>query len=625
MATGTSETTPHRFPSRLHDKRLFGDPILNLHRFSFVIALLCLFISTSVSAAPLDKAANKKIDEAINVHYLGTDFDKAVAVLEGTVEACGAKCSDSVLARAYMYMGIVKGAGLGDNAGAEEAFATALSLDPEVKLDKDLATDELVESFESAGGDASKSAAPPSTEVAAPDVSSDGLTCTPDVLEIQVRRPIAVTCRGSQPATKAVVHYKEFGAPSYTQIPLALTGSDWLATIPCSATALQGELAWYVVTSGSGGPVETYGSEGEPNVLQIVATTTEPPPNHPGKPAPAVCADVEDCPEEMRGTPTCPNVEAPTSRGDKAWGAGCKQHQECEQGLFCLSGSCESPPSCETGADCNSGICEDFLCKIFEDEDPGGGASGDGPENFLSVGFGLDLSSISGDYVCNPYPTARQADGSDIPLAEPSGFTCFVGGQEYYSNPYSNAANSGSVPSTLATGTMRVFLSYEHVFAGHFGAEVQAGVAFNGSPKSGIGQLIHAAGFGKYWFTGTGEGLKLYGALGGGLGQVDANESIAVLEEGEQVNPSPVGQDVNNPASGAYRSQWYAYCPNNTPPCPITPVQAYKSLGQGFIGLGLGAMYNLGSIAFDIRLLGKYMVPASGVVLQPTGSVVLPF
>jgi hypothetical protein len=199
----------------------------------FFALLFCLAVSSTANAAPLDKAANKKIDEAINTHYLGTDFQKAIGVLEGTVEACGEKCSSAVLARAYMYIGIVRGAGLQDKAGAEEAFATALALDPNVTLDKDLATDELVELFESSGGGSIESAAPQeSEEPSAIAISGgDGLECEPIVAELEVRRPVPVSCRGSQPATKAVLYYKEFGAPSYSKVTMSLSGSDQVVLV----------------------------------------------------------------------------------------------------------------------------------------------------------------------------------------------------------------------------------------------------------------------------------------------------------------------------------------------------------------------------------------------------------
>ena len=66
------------------------NPKLNLR-----IALIILLTTFSFSAfgAPKDGAALKKIDEAINVHYLATEFDKAEAMLLGVIKACGTGCS----------------------------------------------------------------------------------------------------------------------------------------------------------------------------------------------------------------------------------------------------------------------------------------------------------------------------------------------------------------------------------------------------------------------------------------------------------------------------------------------------------------------------------------------------
>src|SRR6185295_14288488 len=98
-------------------------------------------------AAPRDAAANQKIDEAINTHYLATEFDKAEALLKGVLEACEDRCSPNVKARAWMYVGIVRGSGRQDIAGAQDAFQQGLALDPTVKLDDALATPAVRSAF----------------------------------------------------------------------------------------------------------------------------------------------------------------------------------------------------------------------------------------------------------------------------------------------------------------------------------------------------------------------------------------------------------------------------------------------------------------------------------------------
>ena len=88
------------------------------------LALLALFFALlfpqpAAAQFTRDAAANRKIDEAINTHYLATDFDKAEGVLAGTVKACEDKCSPQTLARAWMYIGIVRGSGKSNIAGAK--------------------------------------------------------------------------------------------------------------------------------------------------------------------------------------------------------------------------------------------------------------------------------------------------------------------------------------------------------------------------------------------------------------------------------------------------------------------------------------------------------------------------
>jgi hypothetical protein len=88
---------------------------------------------------PRDNAANKKIEEAINEHYVVLDFDKAEGVLTGTILACETKCRPATIARAWMYVGVVRGAGKHDRSSAFDAFSNALRVDQAVALDTALA------------------------------------------------------------------------------------------------------------------------------------------------------------------------------------------------------------------------------------------------------------------------------------------------------------------------------------------------------------------------------------------------------------------------------------------------------------------------------------------------------
>ncbi len=184
-----------------------------VHRLQRLLAVALMLVALPASAQyTRDNAANKKIDEAINTHYLSTDFDKAEGVLTGTVNACADKCSPQVIAKAWMYVGIVRGSGKNDQAGAKEAFQKALAADPNVKLDSAIATPETQKTFENAGGAGGVAAPPPAEEKPAPaeapaasggEESGEGVACSPDVRDIQTRRPIPVQCSTDEEATSS--------------------------------------------------------------------------------------------------------------------------------------------------------------------------------------------------------------------------------------------------------------------------------------------------------------------------------------------------------------------------------------------------------------------------------------
>ncbi|HEX6272671.1 MAG TPA: hypothetical protein VFZ53_06525, partial [Polyangiaceae bacterium] len=69
-----------------------------------VAVLLSLLALPAQAQFTRDAAANKKIDEAINQHYVATDFEKAEGVLLGTINACADKCSPAVFGKAWMYV-----------------------------------------------------------------------------------------------------------------------------------------------------------------------------------------------------------------------------------------------------------------------------------------------------------------------------------------------------------------------------------------------------------------------------------------------------------------------------------------------------------------------------------------
>ena len=335
------------------------------------IRLLCLALFTFFTLPAFaqytrDDAATKKIDEAINEHYLATDFDKAEQVLTGTINACGDKCSPAVIGKAWMYVGIVRGSGKNDQAGAKEAFQKALGSDPATKLDTQLATPETQKTFNDLGGVGAVAAA----AVAAPAAAADdgagdkgGVKCTPDVRELQTLRPIPLECTTDEEAASMEIRYKPFGSDEWKSVKMKKIGDAFRGEVPCEATGSAGTLKLYVrAKDAAGESVDSFGSKAKPIEFMSSENTTATPPSYPGEPAPARCMAKEECP------PDFPGCQAGPARGSKGLGVACDNTNECKSGLLCGGeGTCESPAACETNADCDSGVCTDNKCGPSED------------------------------------------------------------------------------------------------------------------------------------------------------------------------------------------------------------------------------------------------------------------
>ncbi len=272
------------------------------------IRLLCLALFTFFTLPAFaqytrDNAASKKIDEAINEHYLATDFDKAEQVLTGTVAACADKCSPPVIAKAWMYVGIVRGSGQNDQVGAKEAFQKALAADPTIKLDVQLATPETQKTFGDLGGAGAVVAAPATPVAAANEDAGDkgGLKCTPDVRELQTLRPIPLECTSDEEVASMEIRYKSFGSEEWKAVKMKKVGDAFRGEVPCEATGSAGTLKLYVrAKDPAGESVDSFGSKAKPIEFMSSENTTATPPSYPGEAVPARCMAKEECPPDFR-------------------------------------------------------------------------------------------------------------------------------------------------------------------------------------------------------------------------------------------------------------------------------------------------------------------------------------
>jgi hypothetical protein len=538
-----------------------------------------------------DEAANKKIRQAIDVHYLATEFDKAEAVLTGTITACAEKCSPQLLAKAWMYVGIVRGSAKNDTAGAKEAFAKAKALDPKVKLDAELTTPEIQKAFAEVAGGAEVAAAEPApeTEVAVPKETpaasgeAIAIECTPSVMEIETRRRIPVECKVDLEAGSLELRYKPAG-DEWQSLPMNRQGESFRAEIPCDKTAVSGTFRLFVrAKDKSGDEVAAWGNKANPIQIALVESSTQPPPAFDGAEAPARCGAKEDCPPNFPG--------------------------------------CNEKPAqaCTDDSDCTSGVCVDGACD-------GDAATGNGyRKNWFGLHIAQDFAFVGGTDICSQ------------PSQNDDSFACYYAGSRsgaYIDDPYPGVDTS----TTLVVATTRVLLSYDLAFSPHWLAGVRAGYAFGGGPPSGRdvsydneGRIVEVIEEGRAFlpvhlelrisrYFGEGalskKGIRPYVHLGGGFAQIDAKVETPVRDCGLF---APRG-------SAEYSACANGEIPSDEPGLQEVKLDAWKKLGQGFITAGGGAVYAF-TDRFGVQLNLNLMLtlPATGIVLQPSLGAVMGF
>jgi hypothetical protein len=104
----------------------------------------------SVEAEEADRAAEGEIKRAITDYYLTMEFSGAEELLLDVVKECEGECQSETIARAWMYVGVVRGSGREEQGPARQAFEAALATDASVVLDEALATPGTRASYEAA-------------------------------------------------------------------------------------------------------------------------------------------------------------------------------------------------------------------------------------------------------------------------------------------------------------------------------------------------------------------------------------------------------------------------------------------------------------------------------------------
>jgi len=574
------------------------------------VALAALVTVPAIGAPNKDAATLKKIDEAVNVHYIAAEFNKAESLLINAIKACGTKaCSGEVIAKAYVYVGIIRGNGKNDLAGARQAFENAQAADPNVTLDATLVTPAVLAEFNKVmGKEGESSTAKPETAeaVAAPvgnegeaevtlesDASEEapqgGLQCKPATgLEVQTARPIPIQCERMEGVVRGELHYKAVGAEEYTAMLMKFNSSNATlqAAVPCDALPKKGTLSVYVIAQNENKEmVATFGTAEAPIQYTIVDKTKEAPPRYPGEPAPGRCKDVLE-----------------EAKGGAGPGQACTMDHLCRKDHYCNEGICQKTPTCDTNEDCESDHCVDGLCKmkqVFE-------AKAKVSRWMVGINIAQDLwISSSAKNVCG----GTNASNGDFNCYNAGSSRINVSSDPAVTNNIPMADTSGNVKTTLVPATTRILASLDYALSPAMTIGTRLGMALNGGPPTihyDNGRpsqnkdffLAHLELRGSYWFTPLDQpGIHPYLGLSLGLAEVDAKVPVTAWYV---------------PAAGATcTGKQGNFCPRK--------LDAWRKMGKSFAGLNFGWLLKAGghhNFVLNVNL--NYMLPSSGIVLEPS-------
>jgi hypothetical protein len=149
-------------------------------------------------------------------------------------------------------------------------------------------------------------------------------------------------------------------------------------------------------------------------------------------------------------------------------------------------------------------------------------------------------------------------------------------------------------------------LSFDRVLGSNITVGARLGYAFNGGPAAGEKKDVkflpfHAEARVKYWLgkdVFSKKGFRPYIGGGGGLAQVDAKLPVTVWDCPDATcagaaTKSPAGKEVK--------------------------LDAYKKLGQSFVGLNGGVVYATSqNSGFQLNLNLMFMLPTTGQVIEPS-------
>jgi hypothetical protein len=524
------------------------------------IVSLALLSTRFAMGAPNDAAAKKLRDQAIEQDYLATNYAAAEKKLTEALGLCEktSNCSPFIRARVHCDLAVVE-LMLHKVDLARTEFATALMEDPNITLDPNLSSSDAQREFAAV----KTGSLPPAPSPAPPpsqDASSQGgmVHAPPPRQVVMTPLPLYAEVPVDLGATKVSVRYKSVGGKDWKSAlmhPLPSSAgaarAGYAAELPCADVGRsEGELQYFIQAHDANGDlVAASGRSSAPHSVAIVKKLEGEPPHLPDQPPPQACR-----------TGSAPASET-TSTAEAS---------DCPPGFPGCHTS--GPTSCESREDCMSGeACVDRTCVR------GGESEREYKKNWVSFGLQAELLLLPGAQdACignTGYTCYRSADGS------------------YYSDVPAKGVDDQVLAGFAASPTLRIMVGYDRVVLPNLTVGGRLGYAIvgggptrpaHGATSAGASFLpLHVEARLAYWFgknVFARKGLRFYGAVSGGMTEIDASEAI----------------DVATPGSGSSRIS----------------IDAWTKTGLGFVAAGPGAMYAI--------------TPNSGLVLEAKGIVLFP-
>jgi hypothetical protein len=251
-------------------------PLLNASRLLIVLALLPVAALTAPSTAQAEAEDSAAVEKVTKLNkkavdeYQNLNFEESRKALKAAIDVCNQSGLDNhpVTARTYIHLGIVTFLGFKQRDEAVKQFRKALEIQPDIKLDKILATPEVQEVYDEAveqqKADAAKTTKPPETKP-----SGEGIDHEP-VTESRQGSPITIKANvdSSVGAKKVVLSFSADGADDFAEKEMKEDPpGTFTAEIPSSATQ-GGRVDYFIEAVGDND--NTLASKGsEKNTLKI--------------------------------------------------------------------------------------------------------------------------------------------------------------------------------------------------------------------------------------------------------------------------------------------------------------------------------------------------------------------